>query len=503
VPDHSREADYIVVGAGSSGCVVVNRLSRDPSVSVLLIEAGASGEGDPAVTTPGQWTSLFGSQYDWGYATEPEPGLANRVIDVPRGKAYGGSSAMNAMVHIRGDRRCFDHWQSLGNPNWGYGELLPRFRRSERNDDGPSEYRGADGLLAVSHCIDPHASHEAFLGAAAGHGFRADARHDFNAPEPEGVAGFYQKNILAGRRQSAASAFLVPVLSRGNLAVLPRARAARVLVEGRRAVGVEYLRGGRLERARARREVVLCAGAVDSPRLLMLSGVGPAGHLREHGIGVVADLPGVGRNLHDHLKLSIRWSGRIELPGSTVTAGLFVPPEAALWPDLQFYVGRGLDQPERVVTITASLVRPRSRGAITLRSAEADAAPIIRMNYLEAQADVDTLVRGVELARAFGASAAYDRVRGDEIEPGKEVTSAAELDRFVRRMSDSIYHAAGTCRMGPASDADAVVDARLRVHGLESLRVADASIMPEVVNAPTHAACVMIGETCADMVTAG
>jgi choline dehydrogenase len=235
----------------------------------------------------------------------------------------------------------------------------------------------------------------------------------------------------------------------------------------------------------------------------MLSGVGPAAHLREHGIGVVADLPGVGRNLHDHLKLSIRWTGRIELSGSTVTAGLFVPPETASWPDLQFYVGRGLDQPERVVTITASLVRPRSRGAITLRSADADAAPVIRMNYLEAQADVDVLVRGVGLARAFGASAAYDRVRSEEIEPGKDVASAADLDRYVRRMSDSIYHAAGTCRMGPASDADAVVNARLQVHGLDGLRVADASIMPEVVNAPTHAACVMIGEACADMVTAG
>lgn len=502
MPERSREADYVVVGEGSSGCVVVNRLSEDPSVTVLLIEAGGSGEADPAVATPGRWTSLIGSEYDWGYATRPEPGLVNRIIDVPRGKAYGGSSAMNAMVHIRGHRRCFDRWQSLGNPGWGYDDLLPLFKRSERNDDGPSECRGADGPLAVSRCLDPHASHEAFLDAAERHGFRADERHDFNLPEPEGVAGFYQKNILAGRRHSAAAAFLLPALSRANVEVLPRAHAARLLVEGPRAVGVEYLRGGRLEHVRARREVVLCAGAVDSPRLLMRSGIGPAGHLRERGIDVVTDLPGVGRNLHDHLKLSVRWAGKIEMPGSTVTAGLFVPSENASWPDLQFYVGRGLDQPERVITITVSLVRPHSRGAITLQSSDADDAPVIQMNYLKAQADVDALVRGVGLARALGASAAYDSLSGNEIEPGSEATSAADLGRFVRQMSDSIYHAAGTCRMGPASDADAVVDAQLRVHGLEGVRVADASIMPEAVNAPTHAACVMIGERCAELVAA-
>ena len=229
------------------------------------------------------------------------------------------------MLHTRGDRRCFDGWRALGNPGWGYGDLLPLFKRSERNDGGASEYRGGDGPLAVSRCRDPHASHHAFLAAAATQGFRVDPEYDFNVPEPTGVAGFYQRNILNGRRQSAAAAFLQPSMSRPNVEVRSRARVTRLLIEGRRAVGVEYVREGSIEpvRVRAAREVVLCAGAIDSPRLLMLSGVGNAKQLRAHGIDVVADLPGVGQNLQDHLKLSVRWKGRTTLPGSTVTAGLF------------------------------------------------------------------------------------------------------------------------------------------------------------------------------------
>jgi choline dehydrogenase len=405
------------------------------------------------------------------------------------------------MVHIRGDRRCFDGWHALGNDGWAYDALLALFTRSERNDEGASKYRGADGPLAVTRGADPHASHHAFLDAAAEHGFQANPRHEFNQPDPGGVAGFFQKNILNGRRHSAAAAFLLPVLERSNLEVRSTAKVTRLAIEANRAVGVEYVKDGRLQRVRANREVVLAAGAVDSPRLLMLSGIGPADALRQHGIPVVANLPGVGANLQDHLKLSIRWKGRTTLPGSTVTAGLFASASGRTPCELQFYVGRGLEQRDELVTITVSLVRTASRGRITLASADPLEPAVISMQYLQAQADLDALVEGARLARLFGNSRSYDALRGDEIEPGPAVTSSADLERFVREKADSIYHAAGTCRMGPSSSTDAVVDAELRVHGIGNLRVADASIMPELVNAPPHAACVTIGEKCAQLIS--
>lgn len=500
------EADYVIVGAGSSGCVLAHRLSANPSVRVTLIEAGVSGEADPAVTEPGRWTSLIGSQYDWGYRTEPMPGMGDRAVPFPRGKVHGGSSAINAMAFIRGDRRCFDRWRDLGNPGWGYDDVLPLFKRLERNETGANEYRGGDGPLAVSGCYDPHAAHRAFLTAAIHTGYQSDARFDFNRPVPQGWAGYVQKNILDGKRHSAAAAFLVPALGRANLTVHSRAVATKVIVEGRRAVGVEYQRDGQRTIVRAAREIVLCGGVVESPKLLMLSGIGPADHLRSHGLGVVADVPGVGGNFQDHLKLSIRWQGKTELPASTVTAGLFThsnPIEASAVPaDLQFYIGRGLDQPDRFVTITASLTRPKSRGEIRLRSSDPLAAPLIAANYLREEADVRALVRGVHLARFFAEQSVYEPLRGEELEPGEAARSDSDLAQFVRRAADTIYHAAGTCRIGPAGDTDAVVDYTLRVRGVEGLRVADASIMPEVVNATTHAACVMIGEKAADLLRA-
>lgn len=407
------------------------------------------------------------------------------------------------MVHTRGDRRCFDAWRAFGNPGWGYDDLLPLFKRSERNDSGPSEYRGADGPLAVTRCRDPHASHHAFLAAAADRGFRADPDYDFNSPEPADVAGFYQRNILNGLRHSAAAAFLVPAMSRPNVTVQSGARVIRVLLEGTRAVGVEFVRDGGVtpERVRAAREVVLCAGAIDSPRLLMLSGIGDAGMLRAHGIEVAADLPGVGRNLQDHLKLSVRWKGRTTLPGSTVTAGLFTASGESPVPDLQFYVGRGADNPDQLVSLTVSLVRPHSRGFVTLRSADPSAPPVICANYLQADDDVAALRDGVRLTRELGSSRMYDSVRSEEVEPGVDVTSRRDLDAFIRANVDTIYHLAGTCRMGLGADAASVVDANLRVCGVDALRVADASIMPVVVNAPTHAACVVIGEKCAELIS--
>jgi choline dehydrogenase len=498
-----RDFDYIIVGAGSSGCVLANRLSADKSVRVLLLEAGGPYNDDPAITTPGRWLSLIGSKYDWGYWTEEEPGFQRRRIAFPRGKVHGGSSAINAMTFIRGHRLCFDRWKELGNAGWGYDDVLPLFKRVERNESGETEFRGGDGPLAVSYCTDPHAAHKAFLAASWQNGFKADARFDFNEPSPNNISGYYQKTILDGKRHSVADAFLAPALSRPNLEVRSQAHAAKILFEGKKAVGIEYLRDGKREQVRAAREVVISSGVIDSPKLLMLSGIGPAAHLKSHGIPVVADLAGVGGNFQDHLKLSIRWNGKTELPGSTVTAGMFTRSSQSAFgspPDLQFYVGRGLEAPDRFITITVSLVQPKSRGEIRLRSADPSAAPIIRGNYLQEQADIAALVRGVHLARWFGEAEAYNPLRADELLPGPAVKSDADLAAFVRRSSDTIYHGAGTCRMGPAGGGEAVVDPSLRVHGVEALRIADASIMPEVVNATTNAACVMIGEKAAELI---
>lgn len=503
VAQSPKAFDYIIVGAGSAGCVLANRLSADSSVRVLLLEAGGPANNDPAVTTPGRWLSLIGSKFDWGYATEPEPGMQNRRIVFPRGKVHGGSSAVNAMTFIRGHQFCFNKWERLGNPGWGYDALLPLFKKSERHEMGETEWRGADGELTVSLCTDPHAGHRAFLQAAAQHGYKADARFDFNMPAPVNIAGYYQKNILDGKRHSAADAFLAPVLSRPNLEVRSLCQATRLLVEAGRVVGIEYLRDGKPEQARATREVIVSSGVVDSPKLLMLSGIGPADQLKTLGIPVVADVPGVGRNFQDHLKLSVRWNGKTELPGSTVTAGMFTRSSQMDWgnpPDLQFYVGRGTEAPDRFVTITVSLVQAKSAGEIRLRSADPLAVPVLRANYLQEQADVEALVRGVTLARWFGEADAYQPLIADEVLPGPAMKSDADLAAFVRRDADTIYHGAGTCKMGPASDATAVVDPTLRVRGVQGLRVADASIMPEVVNAPTNAAAVMIGEKAAILI---
>jgi len=474
--------DYIVVGAGSSGAALVHRLSLDPSIRILLLEAGVSGEDDPAVLTPGRWVSLMGSSYDWSYTTEPEPGLDGRRIAVPRGKVHGGSSAINAMVHIRGSRSCFDGWHARGNPGWSYDELTPFFAR--------------DRQLAIVQGSDPHEGHLAFLRAAEELGFAVDPHHDFNAAEPRGVAGFFPKNILDGRRHSTAAAFLAPALQRPNVEVRSSVRATRLVVEGQRVVGVDYIRDGRHESVRARREVLLCAGAIDTPKLLMLSGIGAARDLRARDIPVVVDLPGVGANLQDHLKLSVRWRGKATLSGSSVVAGLFTSSSREE-DDLQVIVGRGLDQPDDFITITVSHLKPRSRGAVTLATSDPLSPPRIQMNYLTDPHDVSVLVEGVALARRLGHSPAYARLRGEEIEPG---ASLQDLAQFARQKADSIYHASGTCRMGPASERDAVVDADLRVHGIDGVRIADASIMPVIVNAPTHAVCVIIGEKCASLI---
>jgi choline dehydrogenase len=486
--------DFIIVGAGSAGCVLANRLSGDPDTRVLLVEAGGQ-DSYPAIEQPGQWTRLLGTELDWAYPTTPEEALEGRALTWPRGRVLGGSSTINAMSYARGHRLNFDRWAELADDSWAYREVLPLFKGLEDNSRGASEYLGAGGPLAVSDTTDPHAGHLAFLEAARALGFDARPDWDFNGAQQENGAGFYQKNIKHGRRHSAAAAFLAPVVGRPNLTVWTHTVVHRLLTEGTRAAGVLYARDGRVGQVRARRGVILSAGAIASPQILMLSGIGPAADLRRHGIAVLADAPGVGENLQDRLRTAVRWQGRTELPASSVSAGLFTWSTRATTaspPDVQFYVGRGVDAPDPFITLTVAVGAPRSRGTVRLRSADPTMPPVIRPNYLEEPHDLDVLVDGVRLARALGETKAYEALRGALLEPGPDARSDNEVRAFIRRTADTIYHPAGTCRMG--RDPASVVDPQLRVRGVERLWVADASVMPELVNAQIHAACLLIAE---------
>jgi choline dehydrogenase len=495
------EFDFVIVGAGSAGCVLANRLSADPQNRVLLIEAGPP-DTHPLIPVVGKWTSLMGTPVDWNYAIEPDPGLGGRTIRWPRGKTYGGSSAIGAAAYVRGHQLCFDGWAAEAGAAWSFREVLLYLRRSEDNSRGASDYRGAGGPLSVADTTDPNAHHDAFLKAAGERGFTARADWDFNGVRQEGGAGFYQKTIRHGRRHSVAMAYLTPVLSRSNLTVWPNTQALRVVFEGVRATHVEVVRSGARERVRARREIVISSGAIETPKLLMLSGIGPADVLRKHDIPVVRDVAGVGRNLQDHPRVGLRWAAVKPLAPSSVSAGLFTHSQqgaAVRPPDIQFYVGRGLDTPDQFVTLTVVMSQPASRGTVTLRSGDPLAAPVIAANYLSESSDLEALVHGVRLARDIAQSSAYEGLRGAAIDPLDTVRSAADVRAFIRRVSDTIFHPVGTCRMGRG--ADAVVDPELRVHGTTGLRVADASVMPRSVNSQTMAATVMIGEKAAEFLT--
>ncbi|MEG4396697.1 GMC family oxidoreductase N-terminal domain-containing protein [Microcoleus sp. BROC3] len=500
--------DYIVIGAGSAGCVVANRLTQDSDTTVLLLEAG-NPDTKPEIHIPAQCLSLQGSSVDWSYFSEPEPYLNNRKIFCPRGKVLGGSSSINIMIYLRGNPHDYDHWQSLGNPGWSYQDVLPYFKKSEHSSRGASEFHGVDGELSVTDLIAPAVVSQRFVEAAVALGY--DHNPDPNGMQQEG-AGLYQLTIKDGKRHSTAAAFLVPILQRPNLTVTTGALVTRLLFEGTRTVGVEYLHEGTLHQVWVDREVILSAGAFDSPKLLLLSGIGDAKHLKALGIPVVADLPGVGQNLQDHPVVSVTHEATQDLHTASTSsigeAGLFLHTEGNLdaAPDLQFLFGPTVLVPPGYAhsglgfTSFVCLTHPQNLGSVSLRSPDPKEAPMIQMNFLQSEADVQKLVVGIKLLRNLFGASALDEFRGKEIAPGADKQSDAALVAYVRETCSTVWHPVGTCKMG--TDPMAVVDPELRVHGIEGLRVADASIMPRITTGNTNAPTIMIGEKAADLIKA-
>lgn len=525
-----RSYDYIVVGGGSAGCVVAARLAQDGRTRVLLLEAGPADRNIWIHIPIGYGKTMFDPVVNWQFQSEPEPHLNNRQIYTPRGRTLGGSSSINGLIYIRGQREDFDGWRALGNEGWGYDDVLPYFRRSERNDRGASEFHGGDGPVGVSSIKGRHELVEAFIRAAIGIG--VPRNDDFNGTRQCGV-GYFQLTTRGGLRCSTARGYLRSGLAGANLEVETDAHAERILFEGRRAIGVRYRRGGEVLEVRATREVVLSAGALQSPQLMMLSGIGDGEQLARHGIPVLHHLPEVGRNLQDHLqsRLMYRCSkpittndalrsvwGRMRiglqwllLKSGPVASGIQLggmfasTAPGAQRPDVQFHFGTisadmtaGRPHDFSGFTMSVCQLRPTSRGEVTLRSSDPQAAPAARFNYLATDEDCATMVRGVRMARQLARSPSLAPYIVDEYRPGFDVESDDEVLGFIREYGTTIFHPVGTCRMGP--DADSVVDPRLKVRGVEGLRIVDASIMPLLVSGNTNAAAIAIGEKGADLI---
>jgi choline dehydrogenase len=527
---NSEAFDFIIVGAGSAGCVLANRLTASGRHRVLLLEAGPN-DRHPWLHIPLGFGRLFGDhRYNWCYETEPQPGCHDRQIIAPRGKVLGGSSSINGLIYIRGQAEDFNHWRQLGNAGWSFDDVLPYFRKAEDNERGADDFHGARGPLAVSDLRDRHPLAEAYVEAALQCGYPRN--DDFNGAAQEG-AGFYQTTMRGGVRASTAAGYLKEARRRANLKVVSEALATRIVFDGRRAIGVDYVAGEDKRSGRANVEVIVASGAFNSPQLLQLSGLGPASLLKTHGIAVIADVPGVGDDLNDHIsgRIMLRckepitlndavrtWGGKLRhglhyvltrrgyLAIPAVSSACFVRalPTSAT-PDSQCSISLFSAQtiggdlhPFPGVTGNCVLLRPESRGHVRIKSADPREAPAINPNYLATPKDCETIVAGVNVMRRIFRAPAMAKHIAEEIEPGAQCDNDEELLDFIRRRASTTYHPVGTCRMG--QDQKAVVDERLRVRGFAGLRVVDASIMPAVVSGNTNAATIMIGEKGADMI---
>jgi len=522
------EADFVIVGAGSAGCALAYRLSEDGRHSVIVIEAGGTDAG-PLIQMPAALSIPMNmGRYDWGFATEPEPHLGGRVLATPRGKVLGGSSSINGMVYVRGHARDYDHWAESGAAGWSFADVLPYFRRLENAADGDPAWRGKDGPLHVRRGPRSNPLYRAFVEAGRQAGF--EATDDYNGARQEGF-GDMEQTIHLGRRWSAASAYLRPALKRRNVSLV-RGLARRVIIENQRATGVEIEARGQVRLIRARREVIVAASSINSPKLLMLSGIGPAEHLTANGIAVVADRPGVGRNLQDHLEVYIQQeslrpitlNGRLGLlsKGLIGARWLFFKSglgasnhfEAAAflrsapgvaYPDIQYhflpaairYDGKAAARGHGFQAHVGPM-RSKSRGSVTLRSPDPADRPVIRFNYMSHPDDWADFRHCVRLTREIFGQKAFDGFRGREIAPGPEVVTDAGIDAFIRDHVESAYHPCGTCRMGRADARDSVVDPECRVIGVEGLRVVDSSVFPRITNGNLNAPSIMVGEKAAD-----
>ena len=504
--------DYIIIGAGAAGCVIAHRLIKNLNCSVLLLEAG-NPDSNPAIhnTDIPSMTSLWGSNADWGYATESEPGLGDRQISIAQGKVLGGGTSINAMMYVRGNRRDYDRWKFLGNDGWSYQEVLPYFQKSEDYQGRASIYRGVGGPLQVINYNNPAPVSQAFVSAAMELGYGGDD-WDYNGEQQENGAFFYQSTRTRdNQRCSTAVAFLKPILGHPNLTVATNALVTRLLFDKQQVVGVEYLQDGKFYQVKAESEVILSGGVFESPKLLMLSGIGSAEQLQAHGISPIVDLAGVGKNLQDHLLFGVGYRCRQEQPFPNLLseAGLFtytndIQDTSTASPNLQFFFGpvQFLEPQYQVdgpgFTFAPILVQPQSRGTVSLRSNNPRDLAVVRANYLQSNADLNVLIEGIELSRELVNTRAFDAFRGEELAPGISVTSKSGLSEYVRQVASTVWHPVGTCKMG--IDRDAVVNPQLQVYGVEGLRIADASIMPTITSGNTNAPTIMIGEKAADLI---